>query len=100
MAMAGVNLPLARVGQEHVLDNTFARFNISYGGVAKDWFVGWTDLTEASPSEKIERAGKMASINQSLRDEPAFTAGEIREEAGYDPATQPPPISGGIDIED
>lgn len=67
---------------------------------AKDWFVGWTDLTEASPSEKIERAGKMASINQSLRDEPAFTAGEIREEAGYDPATQPPPISGGIDIED
>lgn len=55
----------------------------------KDWFVGWTDLTEASASEKIDRAAKMASINQTLGSEPAFTAGEIREEAGYDPATLP-----------
>ena len=66
----------------------------------KDWYVGWSDLTEASPGEKIERAAKMATINQAQRDEPAFTAGEIREEAGYDPATTPPPTIGGIDIED
>lgn len=68
---------------------------------AKDWYVGWSDLTEASPGEKIDRAAKMATINSSQRDEPAFTAGEIREEAGFDPATAPPPVTGGrITIED
>lgn len=56
---------------------------------AKDWFVGWSDLTEASPTEKLARAEKMASINQTLGSEPAFTAAEVREEAGYDPGTLP-----------
>ncbi|MFC3169232.1 anti-CBASS protein Acb1 family protein [Paracoccus fontiphilus] len=50
----------------------------------RDWFVGWSDLTEASPGEKIDRAVKMASINQTQRDEPAFTATEIREQAGFE----------------
>lgn len=80
------------------LADKLVRFNVL---PAKDWYVGWSDLTEASPGEKIDRAAKMATINSSQRDEPAFTAGEIREEAGFDPATVPPPVTGGrIDIED
>ncbi|MFN4062352.1 MAG: anti-CBASS protein Acb1 family protein [Paracoccus hibiscisoli] len=49
----------------------------------KDWFVGWSDLTEASPGERIDRAGKMATINQTQRDDPVFTGAEIREQAGF-----------------
>ena len=45
MAMAGVNLPLALVGQEQVMVNTFARFNVSYDEMAKDWFSGPAFLT-------------------------------------------------------
>ena len=65
----------------------------------RDWFVGWTDLTEASPTEKLERATKMASINQTLRDEPAFTAEEIREEAGFD-GLPPDPFNDDLDPPD
>ena len=50
----------------------------------RDWTVHWSDLTEASQGEKIDRAAKMADINQKSRDEPAFFADEIRAAAGYD----------------
>lgn len=53
----------------------------------RDWGLSWADLTEASPSEKMDRAFKMADINQKAGSEPAFTPDEIREAAGYEPMT-------------
>lgn len=57
----------------------------------RDWALDWADLTEASTAEKIERADKMASINQKAgtRGELAFTADEIRGVAGYEPLAEP-----------
>lgn len=54
---------------------------------AHDWVIGWSDLTEASQLEKIERADKMASVNQKTPDEPAFTVDEIRVVAGFEATT-------------
>ncbi|WP_313666210.1 anti-CBASS protein Acb1 family protein [Shinella sp.] len=53
----------------------------------KDWYLDWTDLTEASIAEKIERANKMADVNTKLKDsgEWGFTPEEIRMAAGYEP---------------
>lgn len=57
----------------------------------KDWTVGWADLTEASASEKIERAAKMAEINAksggAMGGEVVFTDDEIREVVGFKPLT-------------
>lgn len=50
----------------------------------RDWTVHWADLTEASQAEKIERAAKMADINQKQRDDLVFFADEIRQVAGFD----------------
>lgn len=49
----------------------------------KDWTIGWDDLTESSPSEKMDLATKMATINSSQGTEPAFLPDEIRETAGF-----------------
>lgn len=49
----------------------------------RDWFLQWADLTEATMAEKIDRAAKMASINQSQGDE-VFSAVEIRDTVGLD----------------
>lgn len=54
----------------------------------KDWTIGWDDLLDASPDQKIDRATKMATINQTLGDEPAFLPDEIREAAGFKPADE------------
>ena len=53
----------------------------------KDWHLDWTDLTEASIVEKIDRANKMAEVNTKLKDsgEWGFTPEEIRGAAGYEP---------------
>lgn len=53
---------------------------------AKDWSIGWQDLTEATAGERLDRAVKMADINAktSPADEPPFEANEIREAAGYE----------------
>lgn len=52
----------------------------------KDWFLDWADLTEASMGEKIDRAGKMADVNQKTGDgEWVFTPEEIRKAVGYEP---------------
>lgn len=56
----------------------------------RDWHIHWADLTEAGLAEKIERAAKMAEINQKLGMYPAFDPDEIRQVAGYD-ATLPLP---------
>lgn len=54
---------------------------------AADWFVDWADLTEASASDKIDRAGKMADINSKMMATGGvvFTDDEIREAAEYGP---------------
>lgn len=52
-----------------------------------DWFINWTDLTEASITEKIDRAIKMADINAKYlgTGEAVFTADEVREVVDYEP---------------
>lgn len=47
----------------------------------------WDDLTEASQSEKLDSAAKMATINKDSvgnGDKPVFASGELRETAGWD----------------
>lgn len=52
----------------------------------KDWFIDWADLTEASMSEKIDRANKMADTNQKMGTTTyVFTDDEIRAAVGYEP---------------
>jgi len=47
----------------------------------QDWHLEWTDLTESTMGEKIERAGKMASVNKAMEHsgEIVFTHEEIRD---------------------
>lgn len=52
----------------------------------RDWTIGWEDLTEATASEKVERAFKMADINAKSMSEPVFLPDEIREAAGFAPS--------------
>lgn len=60
------------------------RFRILPDG--QDWFVDWSDLTEPTLSEKIERAVKMADVNQKTGTaEWVFTPEEIRMAADYEP---------------
>lgn len=53
----------------------------------KDWYLDWSDLTEASMAEKVERTVKMADVNSKLQNsgEWVFTPEEIRAAAGYEP---------------
>lgn len=55
----------------------------------RDWYLDWSDLTEASMAEKIERVTKMADTNQKMRDtgELVFTGDELREVLGKEPLT-------------
>lgn len=55
--------------------------------VNPEWFVDWTDLTEATMLEKIDRAGKMAKVNKEAADI-VFTPTEIRATVGYEPADE------------
>lgn len=51
----------------------------------KDWHLEWADLTEASMGEKIDRADKMASVNQKMPGEIVFTGDDIRAAVGMEP---------------
>jgi len=53
----------------------------------KDWFLDWTDLTETSMGEKIDRTVKMAEVNAKMQTsgEWVFTPEEIRAAADYEP---------------
>jgi len=51
----------------------------------RDWFLDWTDLTESSAGEKMDRAVKMAEINAKQQNEPVYLVEEIREAAGHKP---------------
>lgn len=53
---------------------------------AKDWFLSWTDLTESSMGEKIDRAVKMADVNSKQpTGEIVFTGDDIRAVVGMEP---------------
>lgn len=56
----------------------------------RDWTLDWTDLTEASMAEKVDRANKMATINQSMAKggEIVFTPEEIRAAVDYEPLSE------------
>lgn len=55
----------------------------------RDWFLHWTDLTESSMAEKVERADKMAGINQKMGMEPPFLPEEIRAVVDMEPLPEP-----------
>jgi hypothetical protein len=50
-----------------------------------DWFVSWSDLTEASMGDKIDRAVKMADVNSKMGEEIVFTGDDIRSAVGMEP---------------
>jgi hypothetical protein len=52
-----------------------------------EWFVDWTDLTEATMLEKIDRAEKMAKVNKDFGDI-VFLPAEVRAAVGYEPADE------------
>lgn len=54
--------------------------------------VVWDELNEQSPSDKLESASKMSSINQTAlaSGEQVFTVDEIRVAAGYEPGGSKP----------
>jgi hypothetical protein len=52
-----------------------------------EWFIDWTDLTESTMLEKIDRAGKMAKVNKDFGDI-VFMPQEIRASVGYEPASE------------
>jgi uncharacterized protein len=59
----------------------------------RDWHLHWTDLTESSVAEKVERAGKMADINQKMGGamgggERVFTPDEIRGVIDMEPLAE------------
>lgn len=53
----------------------------------RDWFIDWSDLTEATMAEKVDRAVKMADVNAKTapKGEWVFTPDEIREVVGKEP---------------
>lgn len=79
-------------------------------GVLKEnpeWFIDWTDLTEATILEKIDRVAKMAKVNKDAADI-VFMPREMRATVGYEPADEseisrlrearlPPPKEGATD---
>lgn len=52
-----------------------------------EWFIDWTDLTESTMLDKIERAGKMARVNKDFGDF-VFKPEEIRASVGYEPVDE------------
>lgn len=77
--------------EQHVVPNIMAIVrklveHQALPAITAKWRVDWTPLSEATPSEKMERSAKMAEINKSNagRGE-VFTADEMREVVGYEP---------------
>ena len=51
----------------------------------RDWQLEWTDLTESTMAEKMDRAVKMSDINAKSALEPVFTNDEIRAAVDCEP---------------
>ena len=54
----------------------------------REYVVGWQSLTESTMAEKIERADKMASINQKMGMDAPFLPEEIRDVVDMQPLTE------------
>ena len=54
---------------------------------AKDWFLSWSDLTDASIADKVALADKMADVNVKMKDtgEFVFTIDDMRSVADREP---------------
>lgn len=68
----------------------------------KDWYLDWSDLTEASMAEKIDRATKMADANQKMSNggETIFEPNEIRAVVGYEPLAEDRTYRDALHVED
>lgn len=75
-----------RVNRNKPLIRAFVNLLEECGVLAKrQWTVHWDDLTDASPSEKLERAAKMSQMNRdSSSGMLTFAPEEIREAAGFE----------------
>ena len=78
-----------RTGRNIPLIRAFVRRMAKFGILPEiDWTVGWADLTEAVPSERLARAKDMATINQQhkamLATTPSDTSGEGTGTPGKD----------------
>jgi hypothetical protein len=68
----------------------------------RDWHIEWADLTEASMGEKIDRAVKMADVNQKMKDggEVVFTPEEMRSVIGLEPLSDDQKYRDALSIEE
>lgn len=78
-----------RTGRNVPLIRAFVKRMAQFGILPDiDWTVGWADLTEAVPSERLARAKDMATINQQhkamLATTPSDTSGEGTGTPGKD----------------
>lgn len=64
------------------LVNRLERFQIL---PERDWHLEWSDLTESTMGEKVNRAAQMAEINAKGGLDPTFTTDEIRAAVGFEP---------------
>lgn len=55
---------------------------------ARDWHLHWTDLTESTMGEKLDRAAKMAEINAKSNLELVFLPEEIRAAVDLEPLSE------------
>ena len=64
------------------------RFSILPEG--RDWFIDWPSLLDPTPTEQIDRAAKMADINDKMQKsgEIVFTPDEMRQETGREPLSE------------
>lgn len=68
--------------------NVFIRRMEEFGILAdKDWHLQWTSLLDGSPQQKMDRAYKMADINQKMKDsaELVYSHDEIRQITDFAP---------------
>lgn len=68
----------------------------------KDWHLDWSDLTESSMGEKVDRANKMADTNQKMdrSGEIVFTHEEIRAVVGLEPLSEADKFRDEVDEDD
>ena len=75
--------------RENIIRPTIREFirRLEHFGILKkqDWVISWSDLTEATQTEKYDRAVKMAEVNAKTPMDPTFTVDEIRGAVGYEP---------------
>lgn len=68
----------------------------------RDWALDWENLMDPGPGEMLDRAGKMADVNQKMQagGELVFTPEEIRYETGREPLSEDDKYRDQVDKED